>query len=602
MIHQNKDIDFSKLDGKRFYYSFLAGSQRLFDNQLLINKINVFPVRDADTGTNLASTFHSIIDSIIPSENFSETANAVADAALIGARGNSGIIFAQFLYGFSSEFHNEQTIDINRFSSAISRGVQQAYEAISNPVEGTIITVLREWAEYIQQIKDKFDNFNHLLAESYNKAKQSLIETQEKLEVLAKAKVVDAGAKGFVVFLEGMLDFFKHGEVKKIIGVRNVLKELPLEATHDHHDITFRYCTEAMIVGENIIREKLRSKIQHLGDSLVIAGSHKKIRVHIHTDHPDVVFTKIHTFGSITYQKVDDMVMQMDIAEHRQHPIGLVTDSTCDLPQDFIEKHQIVVVPLSVHFGDTYYLDRLTIKPERFYSMITNTPQYPSTAQPSFKDFSNTYNYLSTHYDSIIGIHISEALSGTCSNSRKAAKTISNFSKKPITVINSKRLTASLGLIVMRAAEALETNINHEELVNKIESWKLKSESYVTTKTMKYLVKSGRVSAVKGLLGKLLNVKPIVIVNDEGKSELFGKPLTEKASMKMVMKMVDRKLISNKIWGYAITHANNSKTAEWYAKEMEKRTGLQPRFVNYGSPVLGVNTGPGVVALSLMFE
>jgi len=129
--NKEKDIDFSLLDGKRFYYSFLAGSQR---------QINVFPVKDADTGTNLASTFRSIIDSIIPSDNFSETANAVADAALVGARGNSGIILAQFLYGFSNEVQGEKAIDINRFSAAIKRGVEHSYEAISNPVEGTIRT------------------------------------------------------------------------------------------------------------------------------------------------------------------------------------------------------------------------------------------------------------------------------------------------------------------------------------------------------------------------------------------------------------------------------------------------------------------------------
>ncbi|MBE0638853.1 MAG: DegV family EDD domain-containing protein [Bacteroidales bacterium] len=597
-----KEIDFSTLDGKRFYYSFLAGSQRLFDNQVLLNKINVFPVKDADTGTNLVSTVRSIIDSIIPSDNFSVTANAVADAALVGARGNSGIIFAQFLYGFSSEFSDEQTIDINRFSAAINRGVQQSYEAISNPVEGTMITVIREWAEYIQKIKDKFDNFNQLIAESYTQAKQSLLETPEKLEVLAKAKVVDAGAKGFVVFLEGMIDFFKHGEIKKIIGARNVIKVNAMEGIHDHENITYRFCTEAMLVGENINREKLRSKIDHLGDSLVIAGSPKKMRIHIHTDTPDKLFARVSQFGSITFQKVDDMVMQMDIAENRKYPIAIVTDSTCDLPQEFIEKHQIVVVPLSVHFGDTYYLDRLTIKPDRFYDLINTSPQYPSTAQPSFKDFSNTYNYLSTHYDSVIGIHISEAMSGTCSNSRKAAKTISSFTKKPITVLNSKRLSCGLGLIVLRAVEGLQEKMTHEELVKNVELWSEKTDILVTTKTMKYLVKSGRVNAMKGFVGKFLNVKPIITVNNEGKSELFGKPFTEKSSMKMAMKMVDTKLSKNKLWGYAISHANNPDTAEWFTKEMLQRTGMSPRFINDASPVLGVNTGPGVVALSLMFE
>jgi uncharacterized protein len=599
---KNKDIDFSLLDGKRFYYSFLAGAQRLFDNQVHLNQINVFPVKDADTGTNLASTFRSIIDSIIPSENFSVTASAVADAALVGARGNSGIILAQFLHGFSSEFRNEETINIHRFSEAVKRGVEQSYEAISNPVEGTMITVIREWGEYIQKVKYKFDNFNQLIIDSYQQAMKSLAETPLKLEVLAKANVVDAGAKGFVVFLEGMIDFFKHGEVKKILGVRNVTKIQPVDAIHDHENINFRYCTEAMIVGENIIREKLRSKIDHLGDSLVIAGSAKKMRIHIHTDTPDVLFTKLSTFGSITSQKVDDMVMQMDIAENRKYPIALVTDSTCDLPQDFVEKHQITIVPLSVHFGDTYFLDRVTIKPKKFYDMLETAKEHPSTAQPSFKDFSNAYNYLSTHYNSVIGIHISEGMSGTWSNSRKAAKTISSFTKKPISVINSKRLSAGLGLILMRAVEALENNMPHDELVKNVEEWSDKTDMLVTTKTMKYLVKSGRVSAVKGVVGKLLKLKPIIIVNDQGKTELYGKPLTEKSSMKMAMKLVDKKLTDKKLWGYAISHANNMETAQWYAGEMETRTGLKPKFINDGSPVLGVHTGPGVVTLSLMFE
>lgn len=600
-MDKNK-IDTKILDGKRFYYSFLAGAQRIFDHQGMLNKINVFPVKDADTGTNLASTMRSIVDTIIPTDNFSATANALADAALVGARGNSGIILAQFLYGFSTEFKDEETIDVYKFSEAIKKGVHHSYDAISNPVEGTMITVIREWAEYIQKLQDKIDDFNQLIIESYQKAKESLLNTPKKLEVLAKANVVDAGAKGFVVFLEGMIDFFKHGELRQIMGARNVVRLQTIETAHDHENINFRYCSEAMIVGEDIVREKLRSKIEHLGDSLVIAGSPRKMRIHIHTDTPGTLFTKLSKFGSITFQKVDDMVMQMDVVENRRHNIALVTDSTSDLPQDFVQKHQINIVPLSVHFGDTYYLDGVTLQPERFYKMLGKTKEYPSTAQPSFKDFTNKYNYLSTHYDSVIAVHISEAMSGTCSNSRKAAKTISNFTKMPISVINSRRLSAALGLIMMRAAEALEEGTTHDELVKKIDAWSLKSEMLVTTKTMKYLVKSGRVNAVKGFMGKLLNVKPIIVVNNQGKTDLVGKPMSEKASMRMAMKMVNKKLENKKLWGYAISNASNRKAAEWYTREMEARTGMKPRFINDGSPVLGVNTGPGVVTLSLMFE
>jgi len=125
---------------------------------------------------------------------------------------------------------------------------------------------------------------------------------------------------------------------------------------------------------------------------------------------------------------------------------------------------------------------------------------------------------------------------------------------------------------------------------------------WVTTKTMKYLVKSGRVSAVKGFVGKLLNVKPIIILNEEGKTEPHGKPFTEKGSMKMAMRMVDKKIKNKTLWGYSISHANNLSTANWFGEQMELRTGMKPRFINDASPVLGVNTGPGVVALSALYE
>jgi DegV family protein with EDD domain len=596
------EIDTKTLDGKRLYYSFLAGAQRIFDNQVFLNKINVFPVRDADTGTNLASTMRSIVDTFIPTDTFSNTANALADAALVGARGNSGIIFAQFLYGFSSSFKDEVTIDVTKFSDAVAQGVKQSYEAISNPVEGTMITVLREWSEDIQILKDKIDDFNQLIIQSYARAKESLANTPNLLEVLAKANVVDAGAKGFVVFLEGMIDFFKHGELKQILGARNVVKTQLLEESHDPEHVNFRYCTEAMIVADNIERHKLRSKIEHFGDSLVIAGSTTKMRIHIHTDTPDKLFTRLSRFGSITFQKVDDMVMQMDLFDHRKHTIALVTDSTCDLPQEFLEKNQVNMVPLSVHFGDTYYLDRLTLAPGRFYKMLAKTKVYPSSAQPTFKEFSNKYNYLSTHYDSIVAIHLSEAMSGTASNSRKAAKTISNFAKKPITVINSRRISSALGLIVMRAAEELDSGTTHEKLTQNIEKWATDTELLVTAKTMKYMVKSGRVSAIKGFVGRLLNIKPVVIVNQQGKTETYGKPLTEKASMKMAMALATKKISKRKIWGYAISHAENEQAARWYATQMEVLTGMKPRFIAEASPVLGTNVGPGVVALSFMYQ
>ena len=147
-----------ELDGKQLYYSILSGAQRIFENQKLLNKINVFPVQDADTGTNLASTMRSIMDASIPTDNLKQTAVAIADAALIGARGNSGIIFAQFLYGFSNEIETDRPLDIKSFTESMKKAVAYAYEAIANPVEGTILTVIKDWAEYMYALREIIDD------------------------------------------------------------------------------------------------------------------------------------------------------------------------------------------------------------------------------------------------------------------------------------------------------------------------------------------------------------------------------------------------------------------------------------------------------------
>ena len=241
----------------------MSGAQRIFENQKLLNKINVFPVSDADTGTNLASTMRSIMDALIPTDNFKVAAGAIADAALTGARGNSGIIFAQFLYGFSNEIKTDQTIDIRSFAVSMRNAVDYAYEAIANPLEGTILTVIKDWANYLYAFKDVIDDFIRLLIEAFEIAQKSLSETTGKLEVLARSHVVDAGAKGFVVFLEGFLDFFTKGGTH--VPVAEVVTEDADTSAVAHDVITFRYCTEAMLSGKELNKTKLQNVIKNCG-------------------------------------------------------------------------------------------------------------------------------------------------------------------------------------------------------------------------------------------------------------------------------------------------------------------------------------------------
>jgi DegV family protein with EDD domain len=591
-----------ELDGKQLYYSFLAGAQRIFEHQKLLNKINVFPVADADTGTNLASTMRSIMDAIIPTDNLKQTAVALADAALTGARGNSGIIFAQFLYGFSNEIKSNATIDIQSFAESMKKAVAYAYDAIANPVEGTILTVIKEWADYIYLLKDQFDDFIKLLVEAYRKALESLAATTKKLEVLARAHVVDAGAKGFVFWLEGIMDFFTMGADKAIKRAEQITVESDEVIEMPHDQITFRFCTEALINGQNLDKHKMRNFIQHCGDSLVVAGTPMKVRVHIHTDFPAEVFSQLQQFGNITYQKVDDMVMQNEIQFNRKSDIALVTDSTCDLPKELIDKYQIHVVPMSVHFGETYFLDRLTINPPQFYAMQEKSEVNASSAQPASKEFQNKFEYLATHYKSIIGIHLSQGLSGTYSSSDKGSKDVISRTGTKIDVVNSKSVTGGLGLIVLRAARALENGAKHDEVMAQMDEWKEKSFLRVSVLTLRYIIRSGRVSPLKSFVAKMLDLKPIIWIDHEGKASLLSKSFTERSSMKKIMKNISKIISGKKVWEYTITHANNSNAAHWYAEQMEKLTGKKPLFIDHASPALAANTGPGIACIALMLE
>ncbi len=592
----------TELNGKSFYYSFLAGAKNLFDNQKYINKINVFPVPDADTGTNLASTLQSIIDNVIPSNHLKQTSVAIADAAIVGARGNSGIIFAQFLYGFSNEVSDNESISIDKFAENLKQAVIYAYESIINPVEGTMITVLKDWAEYIYLIKDKTDDFIELIIESYKRASESLKETTQKLEVLKKYNVVDAGAQGFLFFLEGMISYFKDGSLKNLATTRNLTRNDEFIDTHE--DITFRYCTEALIGGENLNKKLLQSKIEKLGDSLVIAGSSKKLRLHIHTDRPDEVFSIIGKNSTILSQKVDDMVFQNDIQNNRKWNIGLVTDSCADLPQELMEKYQIHMVPLTLHVGQNQYVDKLTITASQFYDILRNSPDYPTSSQPGKKEFLNKYLYLTTHYDSIISVNLSEKLSGTYSNSKAAAHAISYQTGKKIDVFNAKTLSGPQGLLMLRIAKAIEAGMTHDEILSKIDEWIDKTQLYVNVKTLKYFIKGGRVSPLKGFISNLLNVKPIVSVDKEGKAAVFTKSFSRNGSINKTLGLLKKHAQNDKIHSYCILYANKEEesTAKWYAEKVASIFGKKPAYIMSISPVIGVSAGIGTIAVAMLFE
>ncbi len=591
-----------KMDGRNLYYTFIAGAKKVIEHQVELNKINVFPVNDGDTGTNLASTIRSVVESLHPNRSYKITADRIAEATLINARGNSGIIFAQFFYGLSAEIGDLKSVTLKQFAESIQRSVRYVYEAVANPVEGTMLTVIREWADYIYQTWHRFSDFNHLMVSSYEILKKSLQETKSKLMILAKNNVVDAGAKGFVLFVEGIIEFIHSRNVKELILSKTETASFQKFEEVIAEEVNNRYCTEAIIKNSSLDNNALKSTLSKYGDSVVVAGSERIRRLHVHTNTPAELFDELRYAGTLTFQKADDMIRQSQAVYNRKWKIALVTDSTCDLPQELIDYYQISMLPINISFGENHYLDKVTIQPRQFYKLLDESPDYPKSSQVNEIAFINLYSHLASHYDSVIAIHLSDKLSGTYNSSLKAARSVSIEFNKPVTVMNSRNISGALGLIILRAAQAIEAGLSHDQIVALTEKWISNARILVSVRTLKYMVRGGRVSTVRGLIARILNINPIVSLDESGKAIVFDKAFNQKSNMEKVLTHIKSASLEKNIWNYIVLHANNEDAAAWYSEKMEILTRKKPVSIVNISPVIGANAGVGAASVALLYE
>lgn len=593
-------MDIQYLNGENLYQSFVSGAREVIKNKNSLNDINVFPVADGDTGNNLASTMSFIIEEAKVVSSAKNTMNSIADAALTGARGNSGIIMAQYINGISMSLGDEDEITIPSFAESVLNAFPHAYSAISNPVEGTIITVIREWADAVYNQKDRAKTFYELLSQPLVAAFKSLEETTSKLKVLEDSKVVDSGAKGFVHFIQGFTEFIKTGKTKEIdYYVEDIY--IPDHPIVEGTSIDHRYCTEALIKDENIDQNVLRRELENLGDSLIVAGNTNKARIHIHTNNPDRVFNVLRNKGTILQQKADDMKRQYEAAYERKYDIALVTDSIADLPSDIIDKYQINVLPLNLIMENTSYLDKVTMTAERFYDLLEKTEEYPSSAQPSPKTVEYFLKSVIENYDEVLVITVAKEQSGTNNLFLKAAEKI-GINGKRIVVIDSKQNSGAEGLLVMKAAELIDNGMQLDNIVKEIEYLRGQTKILVSVNTLKYMVRSGRLNKLTGFAGKLVNLKPVVSLDDTGKGKIEEKAFSIKSNTKKIMNIVEKTNKENKITRYSIVHANNPNRAEEYRRRCIQILGKEPEYIMDISTIVGMSAGVGSVAVAYMSE
>ncbi len=585
-------MDTIALNNKLIYNAFVIGARNVISEKNSLNKINVFPVPDGDTGTNLASLMQTIIDKASIKDTTAETMQTIVDAAIEGARGNSGIIFASYINGFYESIEKDE-ITIDEFIAIINHAYDEAYQSINTPVEGTMITLMRAWGNALNSLKDAGHTVIDLFTKAYEMLQLELKKTTEMLAVLKENKVVDAGAKGFVHFVEGFIKSLKGEEVSvEFHDIPEVTEALHI----DHLDESqFRYCTEALLAANDLNVGEIKSFLNTLGDSLVVAGNARRLRVHIHTDVPDQVFQYLASHGKILEQKVDDMVRQFEMVNHKKYSIALVTDSIADLPQTLVDKYQIHQYPLGLMINDTTYYDKLTIYSKDFYKMMDSLEVYPTSSQPNPKSLENFFSQLATYCDQIIVLTVSSKMSGTYQTFLDAT---SKFSDKKITVIDTMQNSGAQGLLVLKAAEAIDQNKSYDDIVSMIERLKHESRILVSVKTLKYMVKGGRVKKVTGLVGKILNLKPVISIDDKGEGIIFDKGFSIKTSNKKIFNHVESISKTHHIDKYAIVHANAPERAEEYEKIYTELLGKKPEYIMDISSIVALSAGIGTVAIA----
>ena len=580
-----------------------SGIHRVIQEQELLNRINVFPVADGDTGTNLSLSLGAALETISAYESGPLTTflAALADSLLDSARGNSGAIVAQFFQGMSDSAENLSHFSTHTFAGAVSHGSEYAHDALANPCEGTILSVIAVFAASLreQTAGNHEIGFAEMLNQAVTSAQTALARTTEQLEELRKAGVVDAGAKGFVTLIEGMTAFIADGQVTGKPEFADLLSDAGvIETVGVAAEVRFRFCTECIISGDDIDRRKLRERLSELGDSLVLAGTKRKAKIHIHVNQPEAVFDVARSYGQLTGEKADDMLHQQQSTHDMRTKFAVITDSAADISDEDMERHDIHMVPVRIQFGDRGYLDKVSISATEFFEELASNPAHPTSSQPSPGDFRRHYQFLASHFPDVISINLTPEVSGTLQAAQSAASRIN--AAGTVHVVNSKNASLGQGLLAVFAAECAEAGLNTAQTLQAVEALIPLIQTYGLIPDLSYAVKGGRVAASRKRLADLLHITPVLRTEPDGRITSGGVLPGRQKLLPKFARYIARRSNRNGKLRLAIGHAlceEEAKSLEVCLRE--HLSGIGSSTIMDLGAALGVHGGPGTLAVAV---
>ena len=598
---KTKNIQY--INSSLFLEGMKNGIFAVVNAQEKLNSINVFPVADGDTGTNLCLSLYPIIN--ITNSQTEKTVGSllekIADKLIDHSRGNSGSILAQFFQGMSDSAVDIEQFDTYQFLKSLKMGNRYAREALSEPVDGTILTVIDKFSESFEDSYSKEINkdFSEIFSKVMITTKEAVAETKNQLDVLRDSNVEDAGAKGFYILMNGFFEFIVNGvSQKEPSSQKNFLDHQPEEIYPDSDEIEFQYCTECIISGNEIDRRKIREILLKHGNSIVVAGTKNKIKAHIHTDNPSFVFDEMKKFGTISSEKADDMKKQNKIIKNQTKSFAVITDSAADITDKDIEELDINIIPIRIQLGQKSYLDKVTITPDEFFKeLLVNTAQ-PTTSQPSVGEFRRHFQYLASHYNNVLSISVTGSISGTLQASESAAKKI----KADGTIYTYNSLNASLGQgqIAVYAAKCAKNGKDIHSTLKELNTIRKNTKTFGLIPNLKYAVQGGRVPKTVKLIADIFRLTPILVSTDDGlivtRKFLFGKNRILKKFAKYIAENISYSKKVNISIGHAIAYEDAKTLKKFLETEIEQINEF--KITELGTAI-GVHGGPGAIMVGV---
>ena len=362
-------MEINTIDASVLAKMFLAGAKNLDAKKEWINELNVFPVPDGDTGTNMSMTIMSAAKEVSALENpdMKSLAKAISSGSLRGARGNSGVILSQLFRGFAKVIAEYDVIDVNVLCDALQKAVETAYKAVMKPKEGTILTVAKGGADKALELVDETDDLVFFIEEVIKEADLVLAKTPDMLPVLKQAGVVDSGGQGLVQVLKGGLDALLGKEVDYTIEGAAPKKQTAESASNPYIDaqanqeIKFTYCTQFLIMLDKPFSSKkeneFKSYLESIGDSIVVVADDEIVKVHVHTNDPGMAMQRALTYGSLTTIIIENMKLERDekvsaMKEKEMQAAGLPEDKTEETAEEKTQEEPKEMGFISVSIGE----------------------------------------------------------------------------------------------------------------------------------------------------------------------------------------------------------------------------------------------------------